>query len=117
MKKLESVLNMILKILFIDGFDYSFWPEHEEESTDKKESEDLLPMPLLEGDEEVTEGRGSKFLTPKIINYTFNIISTNKNWKQFIQIKTKIRKILSLLYHHNKITKKVYKNVIKSLKT
>ena len=65
MKKLKSVLNMILKILFIDGFDYSLRPEHKEESTDKKESEDLLPMPLLEGDEEVTEGRGSKFLTPK----------------------------------------------------
>ena len=35
--------------------------------------------------------------------------------KQFIQIKNEIRKISYLLYQHNKITKEVYKNLLKSL--
>ena len=51
----------------------------------------------------------------QITNQTSNIISKNKSGKQFIQIKKKIIKILYLLYHHNKITKKFFNNLIKSL--
>ena len=65
--------------------------------------------------EEVKE-RKRKILTPKqIINQTSNIISTNKNWKQFKKLKKQIRQTLYLLYKNNKITKMVYKNLIKSL--
>ena len=32
-KKLKSVLIKILKTLFLDGYDYSLWPGHAEEST------------------------------------------------------------------------------------
>ena len=50
----------------------------------------------------------------------FQYISTTKSWKQFIQKKKKkkneIRQILlCLLYQYNKITEKVYNNLIKSL--
>ena len=73
-------------------------------------------MALLEGNEAVRKGKGSNIFNAKeIINYTSNIISTNKNWKQFMQIKNEISEMLSLLYQHNKITKKVYSNLIKSL--
>ena len=68
---------------------------------------DLPPMFALEGEEEVklepeeTVAVGIKLNSRKrtyrsrtknvdskqIINYTFNIISTNKSWKQFIRIK------------------------------
>ena len=73
--------------LFLEGYDYSLWSENKEESTDKKESVYLSDMPPLEGDEEVKEGRIKIFNSKQIINETSNTISTNKNWKQFIQIK------------------------------
>ena len=60
--------------------------------------------------------RKRKILTAKqIVNQTSNIISTNKNWKQFKKLKKQIRQTLYLLYKNNKITKMVYKNLIKSL--
>ena len=46
------------------------------------------------------------FNSNQIINYTSNIVIINKSWKQFIQIKSKVRQILYLLYQHNKFTKK-----------
>ena len=51
-------------------------------------------MPLTEGDEdELEEGEGLKLLTPnKLLTRLTNIVSTNKSWKQFIQIK-KLNKI------------------------
>ena len=49
------------KDLFLDGYDYIVWSENEEESTDKEESENLLPVPPLEGDEE--EAKKEKYLT------------------------------------------------------
>ena len=40
------------KDLFLDGYDSIEWSENEEKLTDKEESEDLPPMPHLEGDKE-----------------------------------------------------------------
>ena len=68
---------------------------------------DLPPMFALEGEEEVKlepeetvevgiklnsrkrtyRSRTKNVDSKQIINYTFNIISTNKSWKQFIRIK------------------------------
>ena len=50
-KRKKIVSKYDPKDLFLDGYDYSLWSESEEESTDKEESEDLPPMPPLEGDE------------------------------------------------------------------
>ena len=60
-----------------------------EESTDKEELTDVPPIPPLEGDEEeAKEGKGFKIFNSKeIINQSANIISTNKSWKEFMQIK------------------------------
>ena len=73
--------------LFHEGFDYSLWSENKEESIDKKESVYSSDMPPLEGDKVVKEGRIKNFNSKQIINQTSNTISTNKNWKQFTQIK------------------------------
>ena len=64
---------------------------------DKEESEDLYDISLLEGDEEVKEGKGLKALTPsKLLIYTnlkmkskklyIFCISVIKSLKKFIKI-------------------------------
>ena len=72
---------------------------------------DLSDMPPLESHKEVQEGKGSKVLTPNTLLTRLPIKATNYYYK----LKNKIRQILYLLYQHNKITKKVYNNLIKSL--
>ena len=87
---------MILKNLVLDEYDYSAWSKKEEsankgESNDKEEltvKEESEDLPQMLPDEEVKEGRRLKIFDSKqITNQTCNIISTNKGWKQFIQIK------------------------------
>ena len=68
-------------------------------------------MPPLEHHKEVKEGKGLKVLTPNTLLTRLPIKATNYYYK----LKNKIRQILYLLYQHNKITKKVYNNLIKSL--
>ena len=92
----------------------------------KADDEGFSGMPPLEdNDEEVKEGKGLKFLTPNKLTIRFltpnkliirlPILLAQRTWKHLIQIKNEIRQIIYLLYQHNKITKKVYNNLIKSL--
>ena len=54
----------------------------------KVDDEDLYDMSQLERYEELNNRKRIKNLDPKqIINQNSNIISKNKTWKQFIQIK------------------------------
>ena len=63
-------------------------------------------MPPAEGDEEeLKEGKRLKIFNSKQINARNN---SNK-------LKNEIRQIIYRLYQHNKITKKVYNNLIRSL--
>ena len=73
-------------------------------------------MPLLEGDEEkVKEGKGVKILTPsKLLTRLPILLAQIRAGNNFHKLKNEIRQILYLLYHHNKIIKKVYNNLIKS---
>ena len=65
-------------------------------------------MPPLEGsEEEVKERKGLKILTPNKLTIRLPILLVQKSWKQLIQIKNKIRQIIHLLYHYNKIIKKL----------
>ena len=90
--------------------------ENEEESTDKEESIDSSDMPLLEGDEEVKEGKGLKILTPnKLLTRLSVLLAQIRAGINSYKLKNEIRQILYILYHRNKITKKVCKNLIKSL--
>ena len=78
------------------------------------DEEKLDAMPPLEGDENVKEGKELKILTPNKLLTTISILSTqikagNNSYK------FEFRQVLYLLYQHNKITKKVYNNLIKSL--
>ena len=118
LRKLCWVINMILFIYFqthittMSGLKMKNRLMQLQEKVVKKNLQIYLKC---QEQEEVKE-RKRKILTPKqIINQTSNIISTNKNWKQFKKLKKQIRQTLYLLYKNNKITKKVYKNLTKSL--
>ena len=50
----------------------------------------------------------------QIINQISSIVSTNKAENNSYNLKNEIRSIVYLLYQHNKITKTVYDNLIKS---
>ena len=81
----------------------------------KIDDEDLSDMPLPEGDEvEVREG--IKILTPNILLTRLPILLAHiKSGKNSYKLKSEVRQILLLLYQHNKITKKVYNNLVQSL--
>ena len=74
-------------------------------------------MPPLEGnEEEVKEGKGLEILTPKKLLTRLPILLAQiKAGNNSYKLKNEIRQILHLLYQHNKITKKVYNNLIKPL--
>ena len=71
---------------------------------------DILDIPLLEGDKEVKVLTSKKLLTWLPILLTQIKAGNNKS-----KLKNEITQILYLLHQHNKITKNVYKNLIKSL--
>ena len=74
-------------------------------------------MPLLEGDErEVKKGKGLKVLTPnKLLTRLQILLAQIKAVNNSNKLGNEIRQILHLLYQHNKITKNVYSNLMKSL--
>ena len=74
-------------------------------------------MLALEGDEgEVKEGTGLKILIPnKLLTKLPISLAQTKAGNNSYKLKNEIRQILYLLYQHNKITKNVYNNLIKSL--
>ena len=81
----------------------------------KIDDEDLSDMPLPEGDE-VEVRKGIKILTPNMLLTRLPILLAQiKSGKNSYKLKSEIRQILFLLYEHNKITKKVYNNLIQSL--
>ena len=83
--------------------------------TDEK-STDLPVILPLEGDEEVQAGKGLKILTPnKLLTRLSILLPQIKAGNNSYKLKNEIRQILYLLYQQNKITKKVYNNLIKSL--
>ena len=65
-------------------------------------------MPPVEGDEEdVTEGKGLKILTPnKLLTRLPILLAQIKARNNSYKLKNEITQILYYLYHHNKITKK-----------
>ena len=74
-------------------------------------------MSSLESDEEeVKEKNVLKILTPnKLLTRLPILLAQIKAGNNSYKLKNEIRQILYLLYQDNKITKKVYNNLIKSL--
>ena len=74
-------------------------------------------MPPLDGDEEeLKEGKRLKILTSnKSLTRLPILLAQIKAGNNSYKLKNEIRQILYLLYQHNKITKEVYKYLIKSL--
>ena len=73
-------------------------------------------MPPLEGDEEeVKEGKALKVLTlNKLLTRLPILLAQIKAGNNSYKLKNETIQILYLFYRHNKITKKVYNNLIKS---
>ena len=108
--------------LFLEIYNYNIWFENEKladttsRKSDKGESVHLSDMPPLEGDEEVKEGKELIILTPnKLLNRLPILLAQIKAGNNSKKLNSEIRQILYHLYQHNKITKKVYNNLIKSL--
>ena len=82
---------------------------------DSDEFIDIPDMSPLEGDEEeVKEGKGLKILTlNKMLTRLPIVLAQIKAGNNSSKLKNEIRQILYLLYQHNKITKKIYNNLIK----
>ena len=73
-------------------------------------------MPPLEGDEEeVKEEKELKMLTPNKLLTRLPILAPIKAGNNSYKLKNEIRQTLYLLYQHNKVTKKVYNKLMKSL--
>ena len=67
---------------------------------------------------EKNTGTGLKISTPNKLLTRFPILLTEiKARKNSYKLKNEIRQMLYLLYKHDKITKKVYNNLIKSFKS
>ena len=87
--------------LFLDIYNYDDWFENEE----------FGMLPLKCDEEKVKEEKGLKILTPnKLVTRLSILLARNKVWNNSYNLKYEIRLNLYLLYQHNKIIKKVYKN-------
>ena len=90
---------------------YNVWFENKESNHAEKggeESIDLPAMPALESDEKVKVGKTLKFLTPnKLLSRLLVLLAQIKAGNNSDKLKSEIRKILYLLYQHNKITEKL----------
>ena len=83
---------------------------------DFDENNDIPDIPPLEGDEEeVKKGKGLKITPNKLLIRLPILLAQIKAGNNSYNSKNEIRRILYLLYQHNKISKKVYNNLIKSL--
>ena len=76
----------------------------------------IFQTSLEGGEKEVKEEKGLKILTPnKLLTKLPILLAQIKAGNSLSKVKIEIRRILYLLYQHNKITKKVYNKLIKSL--
>ena len=73
-------------------------------------------MSPLEGHEEVKEGRGLNILTPmELLTRLLILLAQIKAGNNSDKLTNETRQILYFLHQHNKITKKIHSNLIKSL--
>ena len=115
-KKEEMGFDFMPLKLKIKGYDYDKWYK-EKLNYNSDEFIDISDMPPLEGDEEeVNEGNRIKIsILNKLLTRLPMLLAQTKAGNNSYKLKNEIRQILYLLYQHNKITKKVYNNLIKSL--
>ena len=101
------------KNLKLKECDYDGWFAKEEIDDEEK----FHNMPPLEGNEEVVK-EGLNILSPNKLLTRSPILSAQiKAGNNSDKLKVGIRQILDLLYQDNKITKNVYNNLIKPLKS
>ena len=104
--------------LFLRENDYSKWCGKEDDEADEEGFVNIEPMLLPEGNEEEVKekGKGLKMLTPnKVLTRLPVLLAQIKVGNNSYKLRNEISKILYFLYQHNKITKMLYNNLIKSL--
>ena len=104
--------------LFLETYVCDIWFENKRSDDTTKsdaESTNSPPVPALEGGEEVKEGKRLKILTPKTLIRIPVLLVQIKAGNNSFKLKNEIRRIPYLLYQHNKTTKKLDNNLIKSL--
>ena len=107
-KKRVDVLNKP-EMLALDFDEDHLSPIEADEEVKSEPEETFWKNKIKSSKEKNNRNRVKSFHLKQIINQTYNIISTNKSWKQFIQIKKWNQTNMYLLYQHNKITKKVWR--------
>ena len=110
-EKREFCCRYNISDLFFDDYNYDdcFLPPLEGD-------ENVPPMPPLVGDEQEKEEKGIKLLTSnKLLTRLPVLLAQIKAGNNSYKLENEIIEILYLLYYHNKITKTIYNNLIKSL--
>ena len=115
-KKLGDKYDPV-NLFLVDAYNYDNWFENEESAdTRRKIVKEESDMPLLESNEKVRERKVVKILTPnKLLTRLPILLAQIKAGNNSYKLKNEIKQILYLLYQHNKITRKVYNNLIKPL--
>ena len=106
-----------VNLFLVNSYNYNNWFKKEESvDTTRKSDKEESDIPPLEGDEEeVKEGQGLTILTPnKLLTRLPILLAQIKAGNNSCKLKNEIKQVLFLLNQHNKITKKVYNNLIKS---
>ena len=106
--------------LKIKGYDYgNLESKTLDEDYDDYEDEDieyLSDITPQEGDKDQKKGKVLEILTSNTLLTRFPILLAQiKDGNNSYKLKNEIKQLLYFLYQHNKITKKVYNNLIKSL--
>ena len=110
-KKRKFCCRYNISDLFFDDYNYGdcFLPP-------LKGDENVPPMPPLVGDEQEKEEKRIKLLTSKkLLTRLLVLLAQIKARNNSYKLENEIIQILYLLYYHNKITKTIYNNLIKSL--
>ena len=113
-------LKLNLKNLELATYNYDNEKEESVDRTTKLDKKGPGPspsMPPLGGnEEEVKEGKWSKILTPnKLLTRLAVFLEIIKAGNNSYKPKNGIRQMLFLLYQYNKVIKRLYNNLIKSL--
>ena len=106
-----------VNLFLVDTDKCNDWFKNEKSNdTARKSDKEEFDMPPLEGDEEeVKEEKCLKILPQnKLLTRLPLLLAQGKAGNNSYKLKNETRQILYLLYQHNKITKKVYNNLIKS---
>ena len=112
-KKLDTKYNPIN--LMLETYDYKEMIKKEDQADKNEEFADLPLTQTLKNDEVKEETRIKILISNKLLTSLPVFVEQMKVGNNSCKLKSEIRRILYLLYKHNKIKKKLYNILIKLL--